>query len=58
MLSDDQIAEVRKALRRMRRDAHPADKIANQLIKKYERLLREELTRRARQQQSHDDEAA
>jgi Mg2+ and Co2+ transporter CorA len=55
-MTDKEIALVRATLRKMRRDAHPADKIANQLIKKYERLLREELARRARQ--SQDDAAA
>jgi hypothetical protein len=55
-MTDKEIALVRATLRKMRRDAHPQDRPAQQLIKKYERLLREELARRA--QQSHDEQQA
>lgn len=45
-MDDDQVELVRRLLSAMREKAHPQDRTAHQLIKKYERLLREELMRR------------
>lgn len=47
-MNDDDIALVRAAIRKMRCDAHRDDKDAWRLIRKYERLLREELAKRHR----------
>jgi hypothetical protein len=47
---NDKIRVARQLLRKMRRDAHPADKEAWRFIRKYERLVREE--------QQHFDQAA